>query len=60
MKMYIIDEVSKELRTSYRSIQRYIYHKQIIAHKIGNKWQISETELNYIKENGLRPKQPKN
>lgn len=53
-KMYVISEVAKELRVTYRSIQRYIADKKINAVKIGNKWMISQRELNYIKKNGLR------
>lgn len=53
-KMYVISEVAKELRVTYRSMQRYIADKKINAVKIGNKWMISQRELNYIKKNGLR------
>ena len=53
-KMYVIREVAKELRVTYRSMQRYIADKKINAVKIGNKWMISQRELNYIKKNGLR------
>lgn len=52
--MYVISEVAKELRVTYRSMQRYIADKKINAVKIGNKWMISQRELNYIKKNGLR------
>ena len=53
-KMYVISEVAKEQRVTYRSMQRYIADKKINAVKIGNKWMISQRELNYIKKNGLR------
>ena len=53
-KMYVIREVAEELRIAYRSVQRYIANKRINAVMIGNKWMISEKELNYIKKNGLR------
>mgnify|MGYP005780355313 CR=1 FL=1 len=57
MKLYLIGEVAREINCTYRTMQRYIADKRIKAVKIGNKWQITEDELKFIKENGLRPKQ---
>lgn len=57
MKLYLISEVAREINCTYRTMQRYIADKRIKAVKIGNKWQITEDELKFIKENGLRPKQ---
>lgn len=57
MKLYLIGEVAKEINCTYRTMQRYIADKRIKAVKIGNKWQVTEEELKFIKENGLRPKQ---
>ena len=57
MKLYLIGDVAREINCTYRTMQRYIADKRIKAVKIGNKWQITEDELKFIKENGLRPKQ---
>lgn len=57
MKLYLIGEVAREINCTYRTMQRYIADKRIKAVKIGNKWQITEDELKFVKENGLRPKQ---
>lgn len=52
--MLLIKDVAKELKCSTRTVQTYIYNKKIKAVKIGNKWQVSQEEIDYIKENGLR------
>lgn len=54
MKMLLIKDTAKELKCSTRTIQSYIYDNKIKAVKIGNKWQISQEEIDYIKKNGLR------
>lgn len=53
-KIYSLDEVAKELCVTRRTMYDYLYKKQIKAVKIGKCWKITESELNYIKENGLR------
>lgn len=53
-KMYSLDEVAKELCVARRTMYDYLYKKQIKAVKIGKMWKVAESELNYIKENGLR------
>lgn len=52
--MLLIKDTAKELKCSTRTIQSYIYDNKIKAVKIGNKWQISQEEIDYIKKNGLR------
>jgi excisionase family DNA binding protein len=53
-KMYTLDEVAKELCVSKRTMYDYLTKKQIKGVKIGKLWKVTENELNYIKENGLR------
>lgn len=56
-KMYTLAEVADELRASYRAVYNYVIDDRIKATKIGTKYLISETELNYIKQHGLRDKE---
>lgn len=54
--MLLIKEAAQKLKCSTRTIQSYISSGKIKAVKIGNKWQISEEEIQYILRNGLRQK----
>lgn len=53
-KIYTLDDIAKELFVTKRTIYNYIKDKKIKCTKIGKLWTVSESELNYIKENGLR------
>jgi excisionase family DNA binding protein len=53
-KIYTLDDIAKELFVTKRTIYNYIRDKKIKCTKIGKLWVVSESELNYIKENGLR------
>ncbi len=53
-KIYTLDDIAKELFVTKRTIYNYIKGKKIKCTKIGKLWTVSESELNYIKENGLR------
>lgn len=52
--MLMIDEVAQKLHCSTKIIYKYLKEGKIKGVKIGNKWQVSEKELDYILENGLR------
>ena len=54
VKIYTLDDIAKELFVTKRTIYNYIKDKKIRCTKIGKLWTVSESELNYIKENGLR------
>jgi GTP-binding protein len=49
-----LDEVADELRVTKRTVYDYVKFKKIMAVKVGKMWKVAESELNYIKENGLR------
>lgn len=53
-KLYTLDEVASELRVTKRTVYDYVKFKKIMAVKVGKMWKVVESELNYIKENGLR------
>ena len=54
IKTYLIEEVAKELKCTERTVYTYLTQGKIKGVKIGNKWQVTEEEVNYIKLNGLR------
>lgn len=56
-KMYTLAEVAEELRKSSRTIYNYVLGKRIKTVKIGSRYLVCESELNYIKTNGLREKE---
>ena len=53
-KIYTLDEVASELRVTKRTVYDYVKFKKIVAVKVGKMWKVTESELNHIKENGLR------
>ena len=53
-KIYTLDDIAKELFVTKRTIYNYIKDKKIKFKKIGKLWTFTESELNHIKENGLR------
>lgn len=56
-KMYTLAEVAEELRKSSRTIYNYVVGKRIKIVKVGSRYLVCESELNYIKTNGLREKE---
>lgn len=56
-KMYTLAEVAEELRKSSRTIYNYVLGKRIKTVKVGSCYLVCESELNYIKTNGLREKE---
>lgn len=54
IKMCKIGEVAKQLSVTERTVYSWVKDKKIIANKIGNKWQFTQEEVDYIKKNGLR------
>lgn len=55
-RFYSLSEVAEILGCSYRTIQNYIKDKRILVVKIGNKVKVSQDEIIYIQQNGLRSK----
>lgn len=49
-----VDETAVELGVSRQTIYNYIRDRKIRAVKYGKSWKIKDTEVEYIKENGLR------
>ena len=54
IKMCKIGEVAKQLSVTERTVYSWVKDKKIIANKIGNKWQFTQEEIDFIKKNGLR------
>lgn len=52
--MIRVEQLAKELECSTKTIYNYVNSGKIKAVKIGNKWQVSQEEVDYIKQNGLR------
>ena len=52
--MIRVEQLAKELGCSTKTIYNYVNGGKIKAVKIGNKWQVSQEEVDYIKQNGLR------
>lgn len=52
--MIRVEQLAKELGCSTKTIYNYVNSGKIKAVKIGNKWQVSQEEIDYIKQNGLR------
>lgn len=53
-KLYTLEETAKQLGVKTRTMYDYMRDKKVLGIKIGKFWKIKESELNYIKENGLR------
>ena len=49
-----VDETAVSLGVSTQTIYNYIRDKKVKAVKYGKTWKIKESEVEYIKENGLR------
>jgi excisionase family DNA binding protein len=52
--MLTIDEVAKVLKVSYRSVWILVKAEKIKAVKVGKQWRISESEIEHIKEVGVK------
>lgn len=53
-KLYTLEETAKQLGVKPRTMYDYMRDKKVLGIKIGKFWKIKESEINYIKENGLR------
>lgn len=49
-----VDETAVALGVSRQTIYNYIRDRKIRAVKYGKSWKIKDSEVEYIKENGLR------
>jgi excisionase family DNA binding protein len=53
-KTLTVDETALALGVSRQTIYNYIRERKIKAVKYGKTWKVKESEIEYIKENGLR------
>lgn len=53
-KLFTIKETAQILNVHWKTVYRWILEKSINATQIGRAYKISEEEINYIKNNGLR------
>ena len=53
-KQLTVDETALALCVSRQTIYNYIRERKIRAVKYGKTWKVKESEIEYIKENGLR------
>ena len=44
-QFYTIEEIAKRLKVSVVTVRRWIKNGEIIAHKVGHQWRISEVDL---------------
>lgn len=52
--MLSLKETANRLGIHWKTVRTYCLEGKIKATKIGRDWKISEEEVNYIKQNGLR------
>lgn len=53
-RLFTLEETAKQLGVKTRTMYDYMRDKKIRGVKIGKFWKIKESEIAYIKENGLR------
>lgn len=53
-RLFTLEETAKQLGVKTRTMYDYMRDKKICGVKIGKFWKIKESEIAYIKENGLR------
>lgn len=53
-KQLTVEQTAVALCVSTQTIYNYIRDKKVKAVKYGKTWKIKESEVEYIKENGLR------
>lgn len=53
-KLYSLKETAKMLGCCERSVFTYLHESKIKGIRIGRLWKVKESEIEYIKENGLR------
>lgn len=56
-KLYTIKELASIFNVHKMTINRWIVDGQIKASKVGRSWQVKESEVKHITENGLREKE---
>lgn len=53
-KLFTIKETAQILNVHWKTVYRWILEKSINATQIGRAYKISEEEINFIRNNGLR------
>lgn len=53
-KLYTLKETAKLIGCCERSMFKYLHEGKIKGIRIGRLWKVKESEIAYIKENGLR------
>lgn len=52
--LYTIKETAQQLNVHWKTVYRWILNKNIKAIQIGRIYKISESEIVYVRDNGLR------
>lgn len=53
-KLYTLEETARQLGVKTRTMYDYMRDKKVLGIKLGKSWKIKKSEIEYIKENGLR------
>ncbi len=53
-KLFTLEETAKQLGVKTRTMYDYMRDKKVLGVKIGKFWKVKKSEIEYIKENGLR------
>lgn len=53
--MKMIEEVADIFKVHFRTVYLWIRQGQMKAVKIGKRFYVADSEIEYVKENGLRP-----
>ena len=56
-KLYTIKELALIFNVHKMTVNRWIVSGQIKASKVGRSWQVKESEVKHVTENGLRTKE---
>lgn len=53
-----VDKIAKELKVAKRTAFNYLWEGKIKGEKVNNRWVVTDEEIEYVKKNGLRKKDP--
>lgn len=53
-----VDKIARELKVAKRTAFNYLWEGKIKGEKVDNRWVVTDEEIEYVKKNGLRKKDP--